>query len=130
MHLHTLPIVLPDRHLHNILVAFVFAKCQKCIFGIDAQLSGQSVLPILFISLTLLLSAAFLLTLTGFGRVVLLRLLLLLRSLLHSRIALLVRPDQLRDELFNCGFGLSWTELGLERWPDLVLRLGLGSILL
>ena len=130
LHLHPLPIILPHGHLHNILVALVFFQGQKGIFGVDTQLTGQCVLPILFVCLSLLLSPAVLLTLTRFRRVILIRLLLILRRLLHSSIALLVRPDQFRDELFNGGPGLGWSELGLEGRTNLILRLGFGSVLL
>ena len=92
LHLHALPIILSNCHLHYVLVSLVFAKADQGLLGVGAELPCKRILPVLFVGLSPL-SRAFLLAIARFSGVLLLRFFLLLRCLLGSCIALLVRPD-------------------------------------
>ena len=96
LHLHALPIILSYCHLHYVLVPLVFAQADQGLLGVGAELPRKRILPVLFVGLSLL-SRAFLLAIAGFGGVLLFGFFLLLRCLLGSCIALLVRPDQVWD---------------------------------
>ena len=129
LHLHALPIILSNCHLHYVLVSLVFTQVDQGLLGVDAELPCKRILPVLFVGLSLL-SRAFLSILTGFGGVLLLRFFLLQRCLLGCSIALLVLPDQVWDQLLDGCSGLGRPELLLKRWADLKICLGFSRELL
>ena len=130
LHLHTLAIILSDSHLHDILVAFVFAKCHEGLLRVQAQLSRQGVLPVLLVCLALLLLSTAFLVFAWLSGVFLFWLFLVLCRLLRSVIALLVLSDQIWDHLLDGSSGLSRSELRFEGRSNLILRLGFCCILL
>ena len=129
LHLHALPIILSNCHLHYVLVPLVFAEADQGLLGVGAELPCKRILPVLFVGLSLL-SRAFLLAIARFGGVLLLGFFLLLRRLLGSCVALLVRSDQVWDQLLDGSSSFSWPEFLLKRWADLILCLGFSRKLL